>query len=788
MRARISRMGGARGPGAPGGAGEASSQSDADAWRELLRGGEDVAQVMSDMANIVRVAGGGAGSADGSMNHSVPYFPPFCMHARTTHAIQSQLDEISGLEGREEELAVQMAAAAAIAGRVSTLDQSFLVALEFMMGQADANNDSKGRWLLEVVKEQLLSQLQQKMPPQVQVVSLLVATSDKNRRRDIITRALAGGGKLPAEASPGGNMGGMGGMEPPEVHVPGARLEEIIAQADDLVAVSGAGNMGGIGGMEPPEVHVPGARLEEIIAQADDLVASMEEQLPIQDRRLLARLLLAREEARSLMSGGIQDPRNDVRRLKNVPEAEVRFISTLVALRSPELLRKRILDVMEGRQEGEYVKGSDGPIKVQQSKGSAPVRPGHLLDTVTKVLAGMYRTGGSGVTVQQLEWIRKETLDAPSLPSEVLVQPVILGSPPDRHQTAFIRENRHQKHYQQQTITMGSEAGLMTFSAEELDEATNNYSRENSLGRGGFGTGYRGKLADGSAVLVMKLNPDNTRQAAEKFTREVTNLTRADHPHLVKLLGYNPEARCIVYESLPGGTLEDRLLTEGGRKTIQQKHRLRIAAEAAEALLFLHHLDPPILHQDVKPGNVMLNEDLSSKVGGVGLAKFLPANDSSIWGTVGYIDPLLLRTGKYGPQSDLYGLGLVILQLLTGEKVNKVLEFAKFGLDGILDHLDKTVQWNPEIAKEVAEVALKCRDRTNRPDLETVVLPMLKKFAEQTKGEKDADAAPPAGGGGAKGGGGGGTSKGHEKKAAPAAAAAAAPQKKSLFGYFFGKR
>ncbi|CAI5996733.1 unnamed protein product [Closterium sp. NIES-64] len=326
MRVRISRMDGAQGPGKPGGAGEASSQSDADAWRELLRGGEDVAQVMSDMANI--------------------------------------LDEISGLEGREEELAVQMAAAAAIAGRVSTLDQSFLVALEFMMGQADANNDSKGRWLLEVVKEQLLSQLQQKMPPQVQVVSLLVATSDKNRRRDIITRALAGGGKLPAEASPGGNMGGIGGMEPPEVHVPGARLEEIISQADDLVAVSvmGTGRLeeiiaqaddlvaGDSKGMEPPEVHVPGGRLEEIIAQADDLVASMEEQLPIQDcqllarpllareeaqslmsmeeqlpiqdRRLLARLLLAREEARSLMSGGIQDPRNDVRRLKNVPEAE----------------------------------------------------------------------------------------------------------------------------------------------------------------------------------------------------------------------------------------------------------------------------------------------------------------------------------------------------------------------------------------------------------------------------------------------------------------------------------
>ncbi|GJP59298.1 hypothetical protein CLOP_g10234 [Closterium sp. NIES-67] len=152
--------------------------------------------------------------------------------------------------------------------------------------------------------------------------------------------------------------------------------------------------------------------MANILDEISGLEGRDEEELPIRDRRLLARLLLAREEARSLMAGGIQDPRNDVRRLKNVPETEVRFISTLVAIKAPDALKKRIFDVMDGREEGEYKKGSDGPIKVQGSKGSAPVRPGHLLDTITKVLGGMYRTGGSGVTVQQLEWIRKETLDA----------------------------------------------------------------------------------------------------------------------------------------------------------------------------------------------------------------------------------------------------------------------------------------------------------------------------------------------------------------------------------------
>ncbi|CAI5980320.1 unnamed protein product [Closterium sp. NIES-65] len=299
--------------------------------------------------------------------------------------------------------------------------------------------------------------------------------------------------------------------------------------------------------------------------------------------------------------------------------------------------------------------------------------------------------------------------------------------------------------------------GVKKFTGRELEQATNKFHRENSLGRGGFGTGYKGQI-DGQPVLVMKLNPDTSRQAGERFLREVTVLTRADHRHIVRLIGYNAEARCIVYEALPGGNLEDRLATEAGRKSLRQKDRLRIAAEVAEALVFLHRLDYPILHQDVKPANVMLDDDLISKLGGVGLAKFLPVNDSSIWGTVGYIDPLLLRTGKYGPQSDVYGLGLVVLQLLTGEKVNKVLEYAKFGLEGVLEHLDKEVTWNDKIVRDVAELALRCRDKANRPDLESVVLPALQILAKDTALDLDQDGAPPprqaAGGSGARGGGG----------------------------------
>ncbi|GJP46170.1 hypothetical protein CLOM_g5488, partial [Closterium sp. NIES-68] len=338
--------------------------------------------------------------------------------------------------------------------------------------------------------------------------------------------------------------------------------------------------------------------------------------------------------------------------------------------------------------------------------------------------------------------------------------------------------------------------GVRKFTGRELEQATNKFHRENSLGRGGFGTGYKGQI-DGRAVLVMKLNPDTSRQAGERFLREVTVLTRADHRHIVQLIGYNAEARCIVYEALPGGNLEDRLATETGRKSLRQKDRLRIAAEVAEALVFLHRLDYPILHQDVKPANVMLDDDLISKLGGVGLAKFLPVNDSSIWGTVGYIDPLLLRTGKYGPQSDVYGLGLVVLQLLTGEKVNKVLEYAKFGLEGVLEHLDKEVTWKDKIVRDVAELALRCRDKANRPDLETVVLPALQILAKDTALDLDQDGAPPprqaaggAGGGrgGGRGGHAGGRGAGHGAgEDARRATPANAPKKAtSMFSFFWG--
>eukprot|EP00270_Netrium_digitus_P012608 TRINITY_DN4113_c0_g3_i1.p1 TRINITY_DN4113_c0_g3~~TRINITY_DN4113_c0_g3_i1.p1 ORF type:complete len:362 (+),score=64.82 TRINITY_DN4113_c0_g3_i1:134-1087(+) len=304
-----------------------------------------------------------------------------------------------------------------------------------------------------------------------------------------------------------------------------------------------------------------------------------------------------------------------------------------------------------------------------------------------------------------------------------------------------------------------------------MAEATSNFSRDNSLGRSNCGTAYMGEI-DSAPVTIMKLTPDNSQQAGERFLKEIDVLSTARHPRLVKLLGFCVENRCIVYEMLPGGNLEEVLSTKAGRGSLGQKDRLRIAAEVAEGLDFLHALPNPIMHQDVKPASIMLEENKACKLGNMGLAKFLPVNDSSAWGTAGYIDPLLLRTGRYGPQSDIYGLGLVILQLLTGEKVNKVLEYVKFGLDGVLEHLDSTVTWDPKLARDAAELALQCRDRGERPDLKTHVLPVLQDLYKSAPVDSGLKPLPTFAGveddneedesGGSKKGGGGGS--GGEKK------------------------
>lgn len=213
---------------------------------------------------------------------------------------------------------------------------------------------------------------------------------------------------------------------------------------------------------------------------------------------------------------------------------------------------------------------------------------------------------------------------------------------------------------------------------------------------------------------------------------------------MVLLLGACPENRCLVYEYMENGSLEDYLLNKNGKPTLPWFFRFRIIFEMACGLSFLHNAKPePIVHRDIKPGNILLDRNYVSKISDVGLAKLLveivPDNvteyrESMLAGTLHYMDPEYQRTGTVRPKSDVYAFGVITLQLITGRHARGLIVTVEDAIrsGSFRDILDKSAgDWPLDDTVELAQVALKCtalRCR-DRPELDTEVLPLLERFS-----------------------------------------------------------
>lgn len=212
---------------------------------------------------------------------------------------------------------------------------------------------------------------------------------------------------------------------------------------------------------------------------------------------------------------------------------------------------------------------------------------------------------------------------------------------------------------------------------------------------------------------------------------------------MVLLLGACPEYGCLVYEFMANGSLEDRLFCRGNTKPLSWQHRFRIAAEIGTGLLFLHQTKPePLVHRDLKPGNILLDRNLVSKISDVGLARLVPPTVAdtvtqyrmtSTAGTFCYIDPEYQQTGMLGVKSDVYSLGIMFLQIITARPpmglthhVDRAIEKGCF--DQMLDPAVK--DWPIQETLSFAKMALKCAElrRRDRPDLGKDVLPELERL------------------------------------------------------------
>lgn len=219
--------------------------------------------------------------------------------------------------------------------------------------------------------------------------------------------------------------------------------------------------------------------------------------------------------------------------------------------------------------------------------------------------------------------------------------------------------------------------GVKDFSFDEMALATNNFSNSTQVGQGGYGKVYKGILADGTVVAIKRAQ-EGSLQGQKEFFTEIELLSRLHHRNLVSLLGYcNEEGeQMLVYEFMPNGTLRDHLSVKA-KEPMNFALRVRLALASAKGILYLHtEADPPIFHRDIKATNILLDAKFTAKVADFGLSRLAPVPDvegitpghisTVVKGTPGYLDPEYFLTHKLTDKSDVYSLGVVFLELLTG--------------------------------------------------------------------------------------------------------------------------
>ncbi|XP_048131320.1 wall-associated receptor kinase 2-like isoform X2 [Rhodamnia argentea] len=265
------------------------------------------------------------------------------------------------------------------------------------------------------------------------------------------------------------------------------------------------------------------------------------------------------------------------------------------------------------------------------------------------------------------------------------------------------------------------------FTAEELEKATNDYDESRIVGRGGYGTVYKGLLPNGTVVAIKKSKlVDKTR--IEQFINEVIVLSRINHRNVVKLLGccLETEVPLLVYEFISNGTLFDHIHNGNKSSKMSWDIRLRIASDIAGVLSYLHSTASiPIIHRDVKSANILLDDNYTAKVSDFGASRLVPLDQAElstlVQGTLGYLDPEYLHTNQLTEKSDVYSFGVVLVELITGKKVlsfnrpeierTTAMHFlSALKNNQLFQIVDEAIanEGNNERVREVANVAKRC--------------------------------------------------------------------------------
>ncbi|KAK9071458.1 hypothetical protein SSX86_010027 [Deinandra increscens subsp. villosa] len=285
--------------------------------------------------------------------------------------------------------------------------------------------------------------------------------------------------------------------------------------------------------------------------------------------------------------------------------------------------------------------------------------------------------------------------------------------------------------------------GAVHYDYKNLKLATNNFSQENILGRGGFGEVFKAILDDKKVVAVKKLQVQHDG-ATEEFEKEVKLISNIRHRNLLRLLGWSSEGShlLLVLEYMPNGSL-DRFLWGPQRGTLNWNQRYEIIFGIARGLAHLHdeyHIK--IVHRDIKSSNILLGDDFRPKIADFGLARFQPEGQSHVStafaGTLGYTAPEYALHGFLSDKVDTYSFGIVVLEIICGRRSTEVrpstsdicclLEDAWEMYENtkhvnVIDETLKLTEYEREHAMNIIVIALLCTQSpaSDRPTMSEVV-------------------------------------------------------------------